>query len=78
MALQRCGHSAAMMFAVRAPQSQPARIALSIARASIRAMMSIATTACWAFRRFPPDRKRVGHQAMGAAIPLGLFEPPHR
>ena len=37
-ALQRSGHSAAMMLAVRAPQSKPAMIAFSILRASINAI----------------------------------------
>src|SRR4051794_32767856 len=36
--------------AVRAPQSKAARIAFSISRASIKAMMSRGTTDCWAFR----------------------------
>ena len=38
--MQRSGQSAAMMLAVRAPQSKPAMIAFSILSASIRAMIS--------------------------------------
>jgi hypothetical protein len=44
IALQRSGQSAAMMLAVRAPQSKPAMVAFSILRASINAMISRATT----------------------------------
>ena len=43
MALQRSGQSAAMMLAVRAPQSKPARIGLLIWSASISATMSSAS-----------------------------------
>ena len=40
--MQRSGHSAAMMSAVRAPQSKPPMVAFSILRASIKAMTSTA------------------------------------
>jgi hypothetical protein len=58
-ALQRSGQSTAIMLAVRAPQSNPARIAFSILSASIKAMMSKATTDCWPFRSVSLERKRV-------------------
>ena len=48
-----------MMAAVRAPQSKPAMMAFWIFRASIRAMMSRATTDCWALRNVSLARKRV-------------------
>ena len=38
------------MFAVRAPQSQPAIVALSMPSASIRAMTSAASADCWPLR----------------------------
>ncbi|MNL41861.1 hypothetical protein D3C87_1642880 [compost metagenome] len=58
-ATQRSGHSAAMMSAVRAPQSKPAMTARSIFNASISAMMSAAMAACWPLRGVSDDRKRV-------------------
>jgi hypothetical protein len=48
-----------MMQAVRAPQSQPATVAVLIFSASISAMMSTATTDCWPLRGVSADRKRV-------------------
>lgn len=57
--MQRSGQSTAMMSAVRAPQSNPARIAFSIFSASMSAMMSSAITDCWALRNVLSDRNRV-------------------
>ena len=48
--MQRSGQTAAMMFAVRAPQSKPARIACSISSASMKAITSSASAACWPLR----------------------------
>ena len=42
--IQRAGQSAAIMSALRAPQSKPARITLSIFSASMKLMTSTATT----------------------------------
>jgi hypothetical protein len=50
---------AARMTAVRAPQSKPATIALSISSASSSAIASIAMAACWPFRNVSSDVKRV-------------------
>jgi hypothetical protein len=58
--VHRSGHSAAMTVTVRAPQSNPARIADSICKASISATMSSATADCCAFRNVSFDRKTVG------------------
>jgi hypothetical protein len=57
--LQRSGQSAATMFTVRAPQSQPAIVAFSMRSASIRAMTSAATADCWPLRLVSLDKKRV-------------------
>ena len=57
--LQRAGQSAAMMFAVRAPQSKPASVAFSMLSASISVTMSTATAAGWPLRKALPDRNRV-------------------
>src|SRR5215475_4368679 len=51
--------SAAMILAVRAPQSKPASIALSILRASMKAMVSTATADGWPLRNVSSERKRV-------------------
>jgi len=48
------------MSAVRAPQSKPARIALSILSASIKAMTSTASADGWPLRNVSVERKRVG------------------
>ncbi len=61
-ALQRSGHSAAMMSAVRAPQSNPPMTAFWIFSASISAMMSRATTDCC------PLRERVGGEEARRAV----------
>jgi hypothetical protein len=58
-ALQRSGHNAATMSAVRAPQSKPARVAFPIRSASIKATISSATTDCWPLRNVSPERNRV-------------------
>jgi hypothetical protein len=47
------------MFAVRAPQSKPAMMALSIWRASMKAMTSTARAACSPLRNVSSDRKVV-------------------
>jgi hypothetical protein len=59
MALQRSGQSAPMMLAVRAPQSKPARVALSILSASINVIISTASADGCAFRMVSLERKRV-------------------
>ena len=51
--------SAATMSALRAPQSNPATTAVSIPRASIRAIVSSASAACSPLRTVSPERKRV-------------------
>jgi hypothetical protein len=51
--------SAAMIPAVREPQSKPATIAFWILSASIKAMASTAIAACSPFRIVSSDRKRV-------------------
>lgn len=55
----RSGHRAAMMSAVREPQSKPASTAFSIFRASIREMTSSAMADCSAVRGVWWDRKVV-------------------
>ena len=60
MARHRSGHSAAMTFAVRAPQSKPATIAWSTPSASSSAIASTASTACCPLRTASPERNRVG------------------
>jgi hypothetical protein len=57
--LQRSGQSAATMSAVRAPQSKPATIALSIPSASIKAIVSTARADCRPLRSVSSERKRV-------------------
>ena len=57
--VQRSGQSAATMSAVRAPQSKPATIALSISSASMKAITSRASAACSPLRNVSSDRKRV-------------------
>ena len=59
IALQRSGQSAAMMSAVRAPQSKPAMIDFWMFRASIKARMSSATTDGWPLRKVSLERKLV-------------------
>jgi hypothetical protein len=59
-ALQRRGQSAAMISADRAPQSNPARMARSMRRASIIATVSSATAEGWPFRKLLSDTNRVG------------------
>ncbi len=48
-----------MMSAVRAPQSKPPITAVCIFNASMRLMMSIATTDCCPLRNVALERKRV-------------------
>ena len=50
---------AAMMLAVRAPQSKAPMVALLILSASISATISSATAACWPLRTVSFERKRV-------------------
>ena len=59
IALHRSGHSAAMTFAVRAPQSKPPMIAEVMPSASISAIASTARAACWPLRLVSSERKRV-------------------
>ena len=66
VALQRSGQSAAMMSAVRAPQSNPARIAFSILSASIKAMMSTASADGWPLRTAVTRKK--ARRAVAAQI----------
>src|SRR5215475_2051330 len=69
MALQRSGHSAAMILAVRAPQSKPPRMAFWIFRASMKATISVATAAGWPFRNVSPERNRDVHEAVDVIRP---------
>jgi hypothetical protein len=48
-----------MMLAVRAPQSNAPMTAFPIFSASMNAMMSTATAACWPFRNVSLERNRV-------------------
>ena len=58
--MHRSGHTAATMFAVLAPQSQPAMVARSMPSASIRAITSIPRAAGCALRAaYLLERKRV-------------------
>jgi len=59
IALQRSGQRAAMMLAVRAPQSKPPRIALSILSAFMKSIVSTASADGCPFRTVAFDRKRV-------------------
>src|SRR5215467_10871288 len=66
MALQRSGQSAAMMLAVRAPQSHPAMIAFSILRASIRAIISRgANTSFASLKQIEAGALNVGYAETG-------------
>src|SRR5262249_40783499 len=66
MALQRSGQSAAMMLAVRAPQSHPAMIAFSILRASIKAIISRgANTSFASLKQIEAGALNVGYAETG-------------
>src|SRR5829696_3913617 len=66
--LQRSGQTAATMSAVRAPQSNPARIALSISSASSRAMTSSASAPCSPLRNVSSESMTAGPSAGPASI----------